>query len=99
MLETQKIWGNILKAIRDEGDVTLLSATSDVVVTFTHDMIRLVVGSRTVYTLLNKYKFKLDKVAGNSNIVHIVLEQKHERMKTLEEKLCEMFGDKLVVKV
>ena len=98
-METREIWAKVLRVLREKNDQFLLAALSDLQIVFTHDSITITASNPGVFEILKKYQAALDSYAGKEGLIKIRLQQKTPAAKTVEQKLGEIFGDKLEIVV
>ncbi|MCL2228280.1 MAG: hypothetical protein FWC00_00455 [Firmicutes bacterium] len=94
-METRSDWAQILKRLRDASEEVILSVISNLDVTFTHDAINIYVEVKSTYDMLvkNQAVFDSDKVK-----IHYRPKSKNAHI-TMEQKLGNLFGDRLFVEV
>jgi len=90
MIPSQATWVNVLKQLREGGDVVLLSAVSNLSVVFTHETITVVAPNKSMYEFLTKNTAKLGGAI-------IKLKTAAQKELTVEQKLKGLFGEKLKV--
>jgi len=98
LFDSSKIWGRVLRALRESGDAALYSAVAESVdVEFCSDEIRLHCNDEAMYRLLLKYKDKLNTLAGGEYIsVHRT--KKRSESSDVAEALKGLFGGKVTTK-
>jgi hypothetical protein len=93
--DMQRLWGSILRELRESGELMLHTACADLKdVHFTADTIEITCHDDATFNLLKKHRARL----GNSVNIHRF---KPSTLRTPTEtiaKLEEIFGDKLTVK-
>ena len=89
-MESKTNWANTLRRLRETNDTILLSAVSNLQTIFTHDTITLIAPNKSIYDILTKYQTKLGPVT-------IKLKNQTKQELTIEQKLQNLFGDKLKI--
>ena len=89
-MQSRADWADTLKQLRQNGEVILLQAVSNLQTTFTHDTVTLIAPNKSVHDLLTKNREKLGGAI-------IKLKQSETREITTEQKLKNMFGDKIKI--
>jgi hypothetical protein len=87
-METQTQWADTLKNLRESGETVLISAISNLPVSFTHDTIFLTVQNPAVRSLIEKNFNQMP-----SNL--ILKGGKQTPKMAITEKLQKLFGEKL----
>ena len=90
-METRDKWANTLKMLREREEHVLLSAVSNLSVSFTHDSIILTASNQSVFEILKDNKNLLPPET------KIKRREKSERTKSVEQKLRDIFGNKLEI--
>ena len=91
-METRKIWAGILKKLRESGESAVFAAVSNLPVVFTHESITLITTNKAVFDLLDK-----NQSVFGSELVRIKLKNKEKQDSSIEQKLINLFGDKLEI--
>lgn len=99
MFDTSVIWANVLKKLRENNEIVLMTVCSDLSdIEFTNDNIIINTNNETTYSMLNKYLKTLNNYAGG-DIININLYKKQKANTQYIEKLTKMFGKKIKVEV
>ena len=80
----------MLKRLREENEVIILSAVSNIQTIFTHDTITLITPNQSVFEILKKHQEKLSPAI-------IKLKNQESKILTKEQKLKNLFGEKLKI--
>ena len=88
--QTSRLWANVLKRVRESGDEILLSILSNLFVTYTTEAIILTAPNKGIYEILEKNRDKL-----GCDLIQIKLKKPDDKDLTTEQKLVNLFGEKL----
>ena len=92
-MQTREQWATTLKELREQEEHVLLGILSDIPVTFTHDTITIIAPNKSTFDILEKHRDALGAQ------VILKLKKHEEKILTTEQKLRNLFGDKLAVDV
>ena len=94
MFDTSKVWANVLKGLRESGDIVLHAMCAGLAVDFCNDFVTITVTDSGRHALLSKHLATLNKFAGGDYIrieLNLRANEKSEKI----ERLKELFGDKV----
>jgi len=91
-MQSQTTWANTLKSLRENNETLVLTAVSNLQTIFTHDTITLITPNQSIHDILKKHQDKLGNV-----IIKLKKQETHEL--TTEQKLKNLFGEKLRIEV
>lgn len=95
LFDSSKVWGGVLKKLRESGDTVLYSAVAESVdVEFCSDGIQLHCNDEAMFRLLLKYEEKLNKLAGGDYITVKQTKKQHEKSE-VTDALKKLFGEKI----
>jgi len=89
-METQTLWAKTLRTLREKNETVLVTAISNLPISFTADTITLTISNPAVRALVEKEKALLPDCLSIKN------PRPHHAKMTLTEKMEKLFGDKLI---